>query len=91
MATPIDRISRVEDILEQMNERLGNLESQVARILDPKADKSEVCLLSNCDYYDLADRRYRPAWRGYSQDLAPTTEVHPTYETHPAGHQDAAV
>ena len=45
MATPIDRISRVEGILEQMNERLGNLESQVSRILDQKADKSEVRLL----------------------------------------------
>ncbi len=31
--------------MEQMNERLGNLESQVSRILDQKADKSEVRLL----------------------------------------------
>ncbi len=45
MATPIDRISRVEGILEQMNKRLGNLESQVSPVLDQKADKSEVRLL----------------------------------------------
>ena len=48
MATPIDRISRVEGILEQMNERLGNLERQgsgITAILEQKADKSEVRLL----------------------------------------------
>jgi hypothetical protein len=41
MTTPGERISKVEGILEQINERLGNIE----RALDQKADKSEVRLL----------------------------------------------
>ena len=45
MAIRIDGISRVEGISEQMNERLGNLESQVWLILDKKPEKGEVRLL----------------------------------------------
>ena len=48
MASPTERISKVEGILEQINERLGNLERQgsgLIQILDRKADKSEVRLL----------------------------------------------
>jgi hypothetical protein len=41
MATPAERLARTEGILEQINERLGNLERMVAQ----KADKSEVRFL----------------------------------------------
>ena len=39
------RIARTEGVLEQINERLGSLEAQNLRILELKADKSEVRLL----------------------------------------------
>ena len=48
MITPEERISRLEGVLEQVNERLGNLENQssgIMTILDRKADKAEVRLL----------------------------------------------
>ena len=48
MITPEERIARVEGVLEQVNERLGNLEKQssgITTILDRKADKAEVRLL----------------------------------------------
>ena len=48
MITPEERISRLEGVLGQVNERLGNLQSQssgIVAILDRKADKSEVRLL----------------------------------------------
>ncbi len=38
-------VARTEGVLEQINERLGNLEAQNLRILEQKADKSEVRLL----------------------------------------------
>jgi hypothetical protein len=47
MVSPEERISRVEGVLEQVNERLGNLErpgSGIIAILEQKADKSEVRL-----------------------------------------------
>ncbi len=49
MTLPGERISKVEgileQILEQINERTGNLEVQISRMLGQKADKSEVRLL----------------------------------------------
>ena len=48
MITPEERISRLEGVLEHVNERLGNLENQssgIIAILDRKADKSELRLL----------------------------------------------
>jgi C4-type Zn-finger protein len=45
MTTPAERISRVEGVLEQINERLGNIEAQNLRVLEQKADKSEMRLL----------------------------------------------
>ncbi len=48
MVSPEERISGVEGVLEQVNERLGNLERQgtgIMGILEQKADKSEVRLL----------------------------------------------
>jgi hypothetical protein len=45
MVTSGERIARTEGILEQINERLGNIEAQTQRILEQKADKSEVRLL----------------------------------------------
>ena len=45
MTLPGERISKVEGILEQINERMGNLEVQISRMLEQKADKSEVRLL----------------------------------------------
>ncbi len=47
MVSPEERISRVEGVLEQVNERLGSLERQgsgIIAILEQKADKSEVRL-----------------------------------------------
>ena len=41
MTTPEEPIARTEGVLEQINERLGNIE----RTLQQKADKSEVRLL----------------------------------------------
>ena len=40
-----ERMARVEGILEQINQRLGNVEGSVLTILEQKADKSEVRLL----------------------------------------------
>ena len=45
MTTSEERIGRTEGVLEQINERSGNLEAQNLRILEQKADKSEVRLL----------------------------------------------
>ena len=45
MTTPAERISRVEGVLEQINERLGNIEAQSLKILEQKADKTEVRFL----------------------------------------------
>ena len=45
MTTPEERIARTEGVLEQINERLGNLEAQNLRILEQKADRSEVRIL----------------------------------------------
>lgn len=45
MTTPAERISRVEGVLEQINERLGNIEALSLKILEQKADKSEVRFL----------------------------------------------
>lgn len=48
MGPPTERISKVEGILEQINERLGNLERQgfgLMQILYRKADQGEVRLL----------------------------------------------
>ena len=48
MVSPEERISWVEGVLEQVSERLGNLERQgsgIMAILEQKADKSEVRLL----------------------------------------------
>ena len=55
MVSPEERISRVEGVLEQMNERLSTLETRTSVIedritgvmvmLDSKADKTEVRFL----------------------------------------------
>ncbi len=48
MIKPDDRFSRLEGVLEQVNERLGNLERQssgIIAILDRKADQGELRLL----------------------------------------------
>jgi len=45
VTTPEQRIARTEGVLDQINERLGNLEAQNLRVLEQKADKSEVRLL----------------------------------------------
>ena len=48
MITPEELISRLKGVLEQVNERLGNLENQSSGIMtipDRKADKAEVRLL----------------------------------------------
>ena len=48
MVSPEERISRVEGVLEQMNERLENFEALMTGIeyqLDRKADKTEVRFL----------------------------------------------
>ena len=48
MVSPEERISRVEGVLEQMNERLASLEVRTTGIelqLDRKVDKTEVRFL----------------------------------------------
>ena len=45
MATPAERLARTEGVLEQINERLGNLGAQTLSILERKADKSELRFL----------------------------------------------
>jgi hypothetical protein len=48
MTTSEERIGRIEGVLEQMNERLGSIETRLGRVesrLDQKADKSEMRLL----------------------------------------------
>ena len=45
ITNPEERIARSEGVLEQIIERLGNLEAQNLRVLEQKADKSEVRLL----------------------------------------------
>ena len=48
MVSPEERISRVEGVLEHMNERLENFEALMTGIeyqLDRKADKTEVRFL----------------------------------------------
>jgi hypothetical protein len=52
MTTSEERVARTEGVLDQMNERLGNIEARMGnieaqnlRLLEQKADKSEVRLL----------------------------------------------
>jgi hypothetical protein len=52
MTTSDERVARIEGVLEQMNERLGNIEARLGNIeaqnlglMEQKADKSEVRLL----------------------------------------------
>ena len=45
MTSSEGRVAPIEGVLEQMNERMGILEAQNLRILEQKADKSEVRLL----------------------------------------------
>lgn len=48
MTTSEERIGRIEGVLEQMNERLGSIETRLGRVesrLDQKADTSEMRLL----------------------------------------------
>ena len=45
ITTPVARIAGTEGVLGQINERLGSLEAQNLRILEQKADKSEVRVL----------------------------------------------
>jgi hypothetical protein len=45
MTSSEGRVVPIEGVLEQMNERMGILEAQNLRILEQKADKSEVRLL----------------------------------------------
>jgi C4-type Zn-finger protein len=42
MTTSEGRVARIEGVLEQMNERLGNIEAQNLRLLDQKADNERV-------------------------------------------------
>jgi hypothetical protein len=44
MTSSEGRVAPIEGVLEQMNERMGILEAQNLRILEQKADKSEVRL-----------------------------------------------
>jgi hypothetical protein len=45
MTSSEGRVAPIERVLEQMNERMGILEAQNLRVLEQKADKSEVRLL----------------------------------------------
>jgi C4-type Zn-finger protein len=45
MTSSEGRVAPIEGVLEQMNERMGILEARNLRILEQKADKSEVRLL----------------------------------------------
>lgn len=45
MTASEERVARIEGVLEQINERLGNIEAQNLRLLEQKADKNEVRLL----------------------------------------------
>jgi C4-type Zn-finger protein len=51
MTSSEGRVAPIEGVLEQMNERMGILEAQNLRILEPKADTSEVRLLFVTGYY----------------------------------------
>ncbi len=42
MASQEERISRLEGIIEQINERLAAIERNVSMLMDRKADKTEV-------------------------------------------------
>ena len=42
MISQEERVSRLEGIVEQINERLANIERNVSMIMDRKADKTEV-------------------------------------------------
>jgi C4-type Zn-finger protein len=42
MTTSEGRVARIEGVLEQINERLGNIEAQNLRLLDQKADNELV-------------------------------------------------
>jgi C4-type Zn-finger protein len=42
MTTSEGRVARIEGVLEQINERLGNIEAQNLRLLDQKADNERV-------------------------------------------------
>ena len=45
MISQEERISRLEGIIEQINERLGTIERNVSMLMDRKADKTEVRLV----------------------------------------------
>ena len=45
MVSQEERISRLEGIIEQINERLAAIERNVSMIMDRKADKTEVRFL----------------------------------------------
>jgi hypothetical protein len=45
MISQEERISRLEGIIEQINERLAAIERNVSMIMDRKADKTEVRFL----------------------------------------------
>ena len=45
MVSPEERISRIEGVIEQINERQGRLEDLVLLLLDRKADKTEMRLM----------------------------------------------
>ena len=42
MISQEERISRLEGIIEQINERLANIERNISMLMDRKADKTEV-------------------------------------------------
>jgi C4-type Zn-finger protein len=65
MTTSEGRIARVEGILEQINERLGNIE----RLLEQKADRNEV----NARLDRIEDRLERKADKGEMRLLFLTT------------------
>ena len=45
MVSPEEPISRIEGVIEQINERQGRLEDLVLLLLDRKADKTEMRLM----------------------------------------------
>ena len=48
MVSPEERISRIEGVIEQINERQGRLEdltTEIIRMLEKKADKTEMRLM----------------------------------------------
>jgi C4-type Zn-finger protein len=75
MTTSEGQVARIEGVLEQMNERLGNIEAQNLRLLDQKAENERVANIERILEHKSRQKR-GPAAFCYHHHLARCTYWH---------------